>query len=79
MCLVIAVQLSARPRVLLVDEPTRGLDPAARALVGTALVQAAADGAAVMVATHDVEFSGRYASRTLPMVDGRITALAVVR
>ncbi|TFD82637.1 ATP-binding cassette domain-containing protein, partial [Cryobacterium fucosi] len=34
LCLVIAIQLAAAPFVLLVDEPTRGLDPAARALVG---------------------------------------------
>ena len=41
LCLVLAIQLSARPRVLLVDEPSRGLDDAARRLVGEAMERAA--------------------------------------
>ena len=72
LCLVIAIQSSARPQVLLIDEPTRGLDAAARALVGEALLRAAADGAAVMVATHDRDFAARFASRTLELSAGRI-------
>jgi energy-coupling factor transport system ATP-binding protein len=73
-CLAIAIQLSARPRVLLVDEPTRGLDPAARALVGAALLSSATAGTAVVVATHDVEFAATYASRSIRMERGRLTA-----
>jgi energy-coupling factor transport system ATP-binding protein len=73
LCLVIAIQLSARPVVLLVDEPTRGLDAAARALVGDALLRAAAAGSAVLVATHDRAFAARYADRAIAMSEGRIT------
>ncbi|HEY4226266.1 MAG TPA: ATP-binding cassette domain-containing protein [Pseudolysinimonas sp.] len=73
LCLVIAIQLSARPRVLLIDEPTRGLDPAARSLVGVALSRIAADGTAVLFATHDAGFAERYASHRLAMVEGRVT------
>ncbi|MCU1412120.1 MAG: hypothetical protein JWR04_2827 [Rhodoglobus sp.] len=72
LCLVLAIQLSARPRVLLVDEPSRGLDAAARALVGGALRAAAASGTAVMLATHDRDFAARYATRTLRMSAGRL-------
>jgi energy-coupling factor transport system ATP-binding protein len=72
LCLVIAIQSSANPRVLLVDEPTRGLDAEARALVGSALLRAAVDGAAVMVATHDREFAASFASRTIELEAGRI-------
>jgi energy-coupling factor transporter ATP-binding protein EcfA2 len=72
LCLVLAIQLSARPRVLLVDEPTRGLDAAARELVGEALVAATASGAAVLVATHDVEFIEHFTTRVLSMEAGRV-------
>ena len=72
LCLVIAIQLSARPRVLLVDEPTRGLDASARSLVGGALRRVAAEGTAVLFATHDRDFADRYAARTITMVGGRV-------
>lgn len=78
LCLVLAIQLAANPRVLLVDEPTRGLDAAARAMVGDALGAAAASGAVVLVATHDPDFARRYATRTLTMRAGRIGAHAGV-
>jgi len=73
LCLVIAIQLSARPRVLLIDEPTRGLDPASRELVGAALRAIAADGTAVVFATHDAEFAADYATRRIRMDGGRIS------
>ena len=72
LCLVLAIQLSARPSVLLVDEPSRGLDAAARELVGRVLVEAAASGTAVLLATHDRDFADRYATRTITMTAGRL-------
>jgi energy-coupling factor transporter ATP-binding protein EcfA2 len=72
LCLVIAIQLAVRPQVLLIDEPSRGLDAAARALVGGALVEAANAGSAVMIATHDHAFAERYAGRTITMQAGRL-------
>ena len=74
LCLVLALQLAAHPALLLVDEPSRGLDDVARRLVGDALRAAAAEGAAVMFATHDREFAARYATRTLAMADARLRA-----
>lgn len=76
LCLVIAVQLAARPAVLLIDEPSRGLDASARALVGGALIRAAAEGAAVLFATHDRGFASRYAGRALRMAAGRLDPVA---
>ena len=79
LCLVIAIQLSARPSALLVDEPTRGLDARARSLVGGALRTAAEAGTTVLLATHDLDFAERWADRTLTMTAGRLDELAEVR
>ncbi|WP_215449701.1 ABC transporter ATP-binding protein [Streptomyces sp. ATCC 21386] len=74
LALVLAIQLSAAPRVVLLDEPTRGLDYRAKtALIG--IVDAlAAEGRAVVVSTHDVEFAARAADRVVVMAEGDIVA-----
>ncbi|QAY72275.1 ATP-binding cassette domain-containing protein [Agromyces protaetiae] len=69
-CLAIVLQTARTPSVLLVDEPTRGLDASARALVASALVRAADAGAAVCFATHDAAFVAALADRVLPMAGG---------
>lgn len=68
--LAIALQTMDDPQVLLIDEPTRGLDPAARTAVSAALRAAADDGAAVLIATHDLDFSHGLGARILQMSDG---------
>src|SRR5690606_38251702 len=55
--LVLAIQLTARPAVLLLDEPTRGLDYLAKAALVRILRRLADLGRAIVVATHDVEFA----------------------
>lgn len=78
LCLVLAIQLAARPRVLLVDEPSRGLDASARRLVGRALDRAAASGSAVLMATHDRAFVAHYATRTMSMAAGELESRVTV-
>ncbi|MCK6080165.1 ATP-binding cassette domain-containing protein [Microbacterium sp. EYE_5] len=73
-CLAIALQTAGRPAVVLVDEPTRGLDPAARALVAQALIAQAETGVAVLFATHDGELVSAIADRVLAMRGGVVTA-----
>lgn len=68
--LAIAVQTASTPRVLLIDEPTRGLDPRARDLVARAIAAQADAGTAVLVATHDAAFAESLASRGLTMDAG---------
>lgn len=68
--LAIALQTMDSPPVLLIDEPTRGLDPAARKAVSAALRSAADSGTAVLVATHDHDFAHGLGARILPMRDG---------
>ncbi|MFJ5699629.1 ATP-binding cassette domain-containing protein [Arthrobacter sp. NPDC093139] len=68
--LAIALQTMDDPQVLLIDEPTRGLDPAARTAVSAALRAAADAGTAVLIATHDIDFAHDLGARILPMHDG---------
>ncbi len=74
LALVLAIQLAARPRVVLLDEPTRGLDYAAKRHLASALRELASDGRAVLLSTHDVEFVATVADRVLVMADGEIVA-----
>jgi energy-coupling factor transport system ATP-binding protein len=72
LALALAVQLVAAPRIVLLDEPTRGLDYAAKARLRQILADLARAGRAVVVATHDVEFVARAAQRVLVMAEGEI-------
>jgi len=77
-CLAIALQTAGSPAVLLIDEPTRGLDPHARDLVVRAIVAQAEAGAAVLFATHDSEFAD-LADRELQMDAGVLTSTGAAR
>jgi energy-coupling factor transport system ATP-binding protein len=74
LCLVLAIQVVSAPDVVLLDEPTRGLDyPAKRQLAE--VVRALADeDRAVVVSTHDVEFAAACADRVLVMAEGEVVA-----
>lgn len=74
--LAIALQTLDAPQVLLIDEPTRGLDPEARRAVSAALQAAAESGAAVLIATHDLNFAHTLGARILPMSAGVAPFLA---
>jgi energy-coupling factor transport system ATP-binding protein len=64
--------LVARPGVIVLDEPTRGMDPARKAALAALLRERAAEGAAVLVATHDSAFAHEAGDRALVMSDGRL-------
>ncbi|MBV1853835.1 ABC transporter ATP-binding protein [Catellatospora tritici] len=74
LALVLAVQLAVTPGVLLLDEPTRGLDYRAKRALATTVDELAARGHAVVVATHDVEFAALATDRVVVMADGEIVA-----
>jgi energy-coupling factor transport system ATP-binding protein len=74
LALVLAIQLVAEPTVLLLDEPTRGLDYAAKARLARILRRQADEGRSVVVSTHDVEFVATTCDRVVVMADGEIVA-----
>ena len=74
LCLALAIVLAAGPRMLLLDEPTRGLDYIAKQRLVDILRSLAADGHGILLATHDVELVAEVASRVLLLGDGEIVA-----
>ncbi|PJE94435.1 cobalt ABC transporter ATP-binding protein [Streptomyces carminius] len=72
--LALAVVLTAAPPLLLLDEPTRGLDYAAKERLTGMLRALAADGHAVVLATHDVELAAELADRVVVLADGEVVA-----
>ncbi|MDF6042236.1 ATP-binding cassette domain-containing protein [Streptomyces sp. JH14] len=74
LALALAIVLTARPPLLLLDEPTRGLDYAAKARLVGVLRALAAGGHAIVLATHDVELAAELAHRVVILADGEIVA-----
>jgi len=74
LALVLAVQLTAQPPVILLDEPTRGLDYTTKRHLAQALGELRAEGRALLVATHDVEFVAACADRVVVMAQGEVIA-----
>ncbi|MFE2150980.1 ABC transporter ATP-binding protein [Streptomyces lavendulae] len=72
--LALALVLTGRPALLLLDEPTRGLDYAAKARLVGLLRGLAADGHAIVLATHDVELAAELAHRVVILAGGEVVA-----
>ncbi|MDX3413648.1 ABC transporter ATP-binding protein [Streptomyces cellulosae] len=72
--LALAVVLTARPPLLLLDEPTRGLDYAAKGRLTAILRRLAAEGHAIVMATHDVELAAELAHRVVLLAEGEVIA-----
>ena len=64
----------APPSVVALDEPTRGMDPGLKGWLAERVHALASAGAAVVVATHDVEFAARAADRCVLLGGGRVVA-----
>jgi len=62
------------PRILLLDDPTSGVDVHARAEIGSRIREAAIGGAAVVMVSSDFDELTALADRVIALVDGRITA-----
>ena len=76
--LSLAVALIGRPEVLILDEPTAGMDPEARAITRDLIAGERAAGAAVLLTSHDLVDVERLADGIAVIVGGRIAASGTV-
>jgi len=72
LALALAVVLAGKPPLVLLDEPTRGLDYGAKSRLVASLRSLAAERHGVLVATHDVELVAELADRVVVIADGEV-------
>ena len=70
----LALALVGRPEVVILDEPTAGMDPEARATTRAIVADLRADGAAILMTSHDLTDVERLADRIYVLAAGRIVA-----
>ena len=71
----LAKALASKPRLLLLDEPTKGLDPRAKRTVCEVLKSLKNQGITIVAVTHDVEFAALCADRAAMFFKGCVTAI----
>ena len=74
LALALSVVLAPAPPLLLLDEPTRGLDYPGKARLVRLLAELAGEGHAVVMATHDVELVAQVATRAVVLAEGEVVA-----
>ncbi len=79
LALALAVILPRNPQVLLLDEPTRGLDYPAKNRTTTMLRGLAARGIGIVVVTHDIELAAQLADDVAVMAQGQVVATGPAR
>jgi len=75
----LAAVTATRPRLLLLDEPTRGLDRLAKEALAALWRGWLAEGAALLLVTHDVELAATIATRTVMLSQGEVIAAGPTR
>jgi energy-coupling factor transport system ATP-binding protein len=66
--------LLTKPALLLMDEPTKGLDPVSKEELAHILQELRLSGITIMMVTHDLEFAAHFATRCAMLFDGAITS-----
>jgi energy-coupling factor transport system ATP-binding protein len=74
LALALAIVLAPAPALVLLDEPTKGLDYPSKDRLIAVLRELAQDGHAVLLATHDVELAARVGDRAVVLADGQVIA-----
>lgn len=72
----LALLLSMKPELLLLDEPTKGLDPSAKKQLGQLLKLFQNEGTTIVLVTHDLEFTVQFADRCALLFEGEIHTIA---
>ena len=75
----LAMALLKEPDILLLDEPTKGMDAAFKIRLGKTLKKLCENGMSIIMVSHDIEFCARYADRAGMMFDGQIVSEGGVR
>jgi energy-coupling factor transport system ATP-binding protein len=68
----VASVLARQPKLLILDEPTTGLDGKDSKIVMNAVAELNKAGTAILMVTHDMELVENYAGQTLRMAEGRM-------
>ncbi len=79
LAVALAVILAPAPPVLLLDEPTRGLDYPSKDRLVRLLRELVAGGHSVVIATHDVELVARVADRAMVLAEGEVVSDGAAR
>lgn len=66
--------LLLKPQILLLDEPTKGLDPFFKRTLAQIFKKLCSEGVTILMVTHDIEFSASYADRCAMFFDGEIVS-----
>jgi energy-coupling factor transport system ATP-binding protein len=72
----LAAVLPGRPRLVLLDEPTRGMDAASRDALIELVAQLRDEGAAIVLATHDADLRAALADRVVRVGGGKVREMA---
>lgn len=62
--------LLTKPKILLLDEPTKGIDALAKKELAQILIKLCASGTCIIINTHDIEFAANYAAKCLLLFNG---------
>lgn len=75
----LGLALLSNPEILLLDEPTKGLDPVRKYHLGLLLKRLKDAGTTIVMATHDMEFAAAYGTRAALLFDGKILSEGYVQ
>ena len=75
----LAMLLIKKPEILILDEPTKGIDAHFKKTLAGILNKLKKNGASILIVSHDIEFCAEYADRCAMFFDGGITAVGTPR